>query len=902
MTEDSLFASDYDGPCPLCEEEGERPYLGLRVSERERKVDKEREEAELKREKIKGDKSVGEKRKENAEKGKAKEAVVEQKQELKVGGKTDEYDYEYEHGEEETDESIAEKLKVKEDKSDGGKDTEASPPLDGKRAPQLDSGCPVNLVMMCEESVERCVSEELMLCPSKTLTLPQLPSLSLPSLSNPLPLTVPPSNPPLLPLQTQPMAQTKQTQAPAQMPGQEALCPGNHNNSPSAEPKTLVPPGQLEVTLRQVYTTRRYTRFTSRPTPLLPLPSVCPDNSSQPLPYITSTSLLPPAPKKKTRTSYSSDQLEELERVFRDDHYPDAEKRKEIAMSVGVTPQRVMVWFQNRRAKWRKTSKTTAKKPPVSRAPAPALARAPAPVHRAPVFTAPTIAPIPSQTGNALPSYSALFTSCTSPPDPSCVDGGNVCISQGGPVDYKLPLMQSPPPLRRASLPFFAAYNPPTHTLSVLLDTPEHSEPQPLSLHTETGFDYDGIGCSAKLESVISGPGNRAQAYQISTFPQQSSALFPQQTNSLLGQQGNNIIPQQPTTLLPQYSHLSYLTPSPYLTPNPSEGTTSSCLPLNPGTTSSLMTCTNGGHAYFKCQNGNQILLQPGVQALQTYPWASDVYGHTGHVPHAKMLDRASQPESARQRLSSTVTFHLFTSDISRAISTECEALESATLFVSEEDKEMSGKQSLCCHVHTATRVSAIFYLVYNLLVAMDLTVGIIRKTDPLTVSYTDMKLGNGYHAFDISTNFMMLVLMSFSSVLVLLSHRKGPVCTVPFVLFMFLDVALSLLSLFAAPWGLPGTPTYRDALRLALKLKGGAKLEVEELSQVTMIFGVLFVLYILLKVYMLQVSMRSFYALRENWTPSQPPVENSVRVKLPSYDEALKMKADSLPPAYQEP
>lgn len=37
------------------------------------------------------------------------------------------------------------------------------------------------------------------------------------------------------------------------------------------------------------------------------------------------------------------DQLEELERMFQDDHYPDAEKRKEIAISVGVTPQRVMV-------------------------------------------------------------------------------------------------------------------------------------------------------------------------------------------------------------------------------------------------------------------------------------------------------------------------------------------------------------------------------------------------------------------------------------------------------------------------------------------------------------------------------------------------------------------------------
>ncbi|XP_072532354.1 mtp family protein [Salminus brasiliensis] len=214
----------------------------------------------------------------------------------------------------------------------------------------------------------------------------------------------------------------------------------------------------------------------------------------------------------------------------------------------------------------------------------------------------------------------------------------------------------------------------------------------------------------------------------------------------------------------------------------------------------------------------------------------------------------------------------------------------------------MPATQSLCCHVHTATRASAIFYLVYNLMVAVDLAIGTIRRTDPITISYTDMKLTSGYRAFDIGTNFMVLVLMSFSSVLVLIAHRKGAVCFVPFVAFMFLDVALSLLSLFAAPWGLPGTLTYRNALRLASNLKGGAKLEVEELSQVTMIFGVLFVMFILLKVYMAQVSIRSFYALRENWMPSSATAENSVRVKLPSYDEALKMKGDALPPAYQEP
>ncbi|OXB71001.1 UNVERIFIED_CONTAM: hypothetical protein H355_003424 [Colinus virginianus] len=70
--------------------------------------------------------------------------------------------------------------------------------------------------------------------------------------------------------------------------------------------------------------------------------------------------ILPPV-KKKMRTFYNAEQLEELEKMFQEDHYPDNEKRREMAAVVGVTPQRIMVWFQNRRAKWRKTEKLNAK-------------------------------------------------------------------------------------------------------------------------------------------------------------------------------------------------------------------------------------------------------------------------------------------------------------------------------------------------------------------------------------------------------------------------------------------------------------------------------------------------------------------------------------------------------------
>uniref|UniRef100_A0A8D1GLT2 NOBOX oosis homeobox n=1 Tax=Sus scrofa TaxID=9823 RepID=A0A8D1GLT2_PIG len=65
--------------------------------------------------------------------------------------------------------------------------------------------------------------------------------------------------------------------------------------------------------------------------------------------------------RKKTRTLYRSDQLEELEKFFQEDHYPDSEKRREIAQTVNVAPQRIMVWFQNRRAKWRKVEKMNGK-------------------------------------------------------------------------------------------------------------------------------------------------------------------------------------------------------------------------------------------------------------------------------------------------------------------------------------------------------------------------------------------------------------------------------------------------------------------------------------------------------------------------------------------------------------
>ncbi|XP_058930782.1 homeobox protein NOBOX [Kogia breviceps] len=330
--------------------------------------------------------------------------------------------------------------------------------------------------------------------------------------------------------------------------------------------------------------------------------------------------------RKKTRTLYRSDQLEELERLFQEDHYPDSDKRREIAQTVGVTPQRIMVkgtgprprggggpthrhsgrakqvlstsqtgagvWFQNRRAKWRKVEKMTGKESKDATA-GPALS--PTSNQCSSAAGPPPAAPADREPGtfaresprDPLPEPPMLLTS-----DQTL---GPTQRSEGAQRVEVTPPLFSPPPVRRANLPMPLG---PVHTsqlMSLLLDTPGNESSRKDGPCGSWGTSVTPPPSCSYLEEL------EPQEYQPSS------------------QQGPFHFSQAPQTQLFQHPQPQF----PYLHPFPFPMPSSLTPPLLEDSLSALSYGPSGGtsQGYFTGPPSGQILLQPPAGNVGTVPW-----------------------------------------------------------------------------------------------------------------------------------------------------------------------------------------------------------------------------------------------------------------------------------------
>ncbi|XP_026552014.1 homeobox protein NOBOX [Pseudonaja textilis] len=314
----------------------------------------------------------------------------------------------------------------------------------------------------------------------------------------------------------------------------------------------------------------------------------------------------PPA-QKKTRTFYNEKQLQELEKTFQDDHYPDNEKRREIAASIGVTPQRIMVWFQNRRAKWRKMEKLMVKNTKKCPLAAPALPVDPQRMAQGTTMLALTQR---SDTANNQPNTVTMGAATMN------YSGSSITLSASSEL---FPPIPSPPPIRRTNLPFNLLLNTNPYIIPLMLEDGLGSE---CSSSSRESSSSDAHTYGVRGQSTSSPVDCNYPEQLESTSNLEASCFHP---NSHPGVHQHDQYPQHETSHFPIHLSGNALPSVRLTTAIPSKSTTFFSLPGSNGlVTYGAAECSQG---FLQNHVGTHLLLQPSagssgyLPAFQASPW-----------------------------------------------------------------------------------------------------------------------------------------------------------------------------------------------------------------------------------------------------------------------------------------